>query len=138
MPSTLITAEGLPLHLHAWPCAAPRGTVLLVHGLGDHGGRYDHVATALNGWGWSVIAHDHRGHGRSGGARGRIDRDDALLTDLALVIDAVRTQHTGRLVLLGHSMGGLVASRFAAEALRPEPAAWSREVNALVLSSPAL
>jgi alpha-beta hydrolase superfamily lysophospholipase len=138
MPSILITAEGLALHLHAWPCATPRGTVLLVHGLGEHGGRYDHVAKALNAWGWNVIAHDHRGHGRSSGARGRIDRDDALLEDLSLAIDAVRARHTGRLVLLGHSMGGLIASRFVAEALRPRPARWSREVDALVLSSPAL
>lgn len=138
MPKTLTAADGLDLHLRQWLCGAPRGTVLLVHGLGEHGGRYDHVAAALNGWGWNVAAPDHRGHGRSSGARGRIDRDDALLEDLSLVIDEVRAQHPGRLVLLGHSMGGLVASRFVAEALRPRPAAWSREVDALVLSSPAL
>lgn len=138
MPPTLTTADGLVLHLHHWPCADPRGTVLIVHGLGEHAGRHAHVAAALNGWGWNVVAHDHRGHGRSGGARGCIDRDAALLEDLALVIDAARAQHPGRLVLLGHSMGGLIASRFVAEALRPQPAAWSREVDALVLSSPAL
>lgn len=138
MPPTLTTADGLALHLHHWPCAAPRGTVLIVHGLGEHAGRHAPVAAALNGWGWNVVAHDQRGHGRSGGARGRIDRDDALLEDLALVIDTVRAAQPGRLVLLGHSMGGLIASRFVAEALRPQPAAWSRGVDALVLSSPAL
>ncbi len=138
MPPTLTAADGLVLHLHYWPCAAPRGTVLIVHGLGEHAGRYAHVAAALNGWGWSVVAHDHRGHGRSAGPRGRIDRDEALLEDLALVIDTVRAQQPGRLLLLGHSMGGLIAARFVAEALQPQPAAWSREVDALVLSSPAL
>jgi alpha-beta hydrolase superfamily lysophospholipase len=138
MPPTLTTADGLVLHLHHWPHATPRGTVLIVHGLGEHAGRHAAVAAALNGWGWSVVAHDHRGHGRSGGDRGRIDRDDALLDDLALVVDTVRAAHPGRLVLLGHSMGGLIASRFVAEALQPQPAAWSREVDALVLSSPAL
>lgn len=138
MLPTLTTPEGIALHLHYWLCAMPRGTVLVVHGLGEHGGRYHRTAAVLNGWGWNVIAHDHRGHGRSSGARGRIDRDEALLTDLTLVIDAVRAQHTGRLVLLGHSMGGLIASRFVAEALQPEPAAWSRDVDALALSSPAL
>ncbi len=138
MPPTLTTADGLALHLQRWPCAAPRGTLLVVHGLGEHAGRYADVAAALGGWGWNVVAHDHRGHGRSGGARGCIDRDEALLEDLALVIDAARMQHPGRLVLLGHSMGGLIAARFVAEALRPQPAAWSREVEAMVLSSPAL
>ncbi len=138
MPPTLSTADGLALHLQHWPCATPRGTVLIVHGLGEHAGRYAHVAAALNGWGWNVVAHDHRGHGRSAGPRGRIDRDEALLEDLALVIDMVRAQQPGRLLLLGHSMGGLIAARFVAEALQPQPAAWSREVDALVLSSPAL
>lgn len=138
MPPTLTAADGLALHLHHWPCAAPRGTVLIVHGLGEHAGRYAHVAAALNGWGWNVVAHDHRGHGRSAGPRGRIARDDALLEDLALVIDTVRARQPGRLLLLGHSMGGLIAARFVAEALQPQPAAWSREVDALVLSSPAL
>lgn len=138
MPPTLTAADGLALHLHHWPCAASRGTVLIVHGLGEHAGRYAHVAAALNGWGWNVVAHDHRGHGRSAGPRGRIARDDALLEDLALVIDMVRARQPGRLLLLGHSMGGLIAARFVAEALQPQPAAWSREVDALVLSSPAL
>ena len=138
MPPTLTTADGLVLHLHHWLHDTPRGTVLIVHGLGEHAGRHAAVAAALNGWGWRVVAHDHRGHGRSGGDRGRIDRDDALLDDLALVVDTVRAAHPGRLVLLGHSMGGLIASRFVAEALQPQPAAWSREVDALVLSSPAL
>ena len=138
MPPTLTAADGLALHLHHWPCAAARGTVLIVHGLGEHAGRYAHVAAALNGWGWNVVAHDHRGHGRSAGPRGRIARDDALLEDLALVIDTVRAQQPGRLLLLGHSMGGLIAARFVAEALQPQPAAWSRQVDALVLSSPAL
>jgi alpha-beta hydrolase superfamily lysophospholipase len=139
-PSTgmLTAVDGLALHLRRWPSATARGTVLLVHGLGEHGGRHGRTAVVLNDGGWNVVAHDHRGHGRSGGARGRIDRDDALLADLALVIDAVRAQHAGPLVLLGHSMGGLIASRFVAEALRPQPSVWSREVDALVLSSPAL
>lgn len=138
MPPTLTTTDGLALHVHHWPRQAARGTVLIVHGLGEHGGRYAHVAAQLNHWGWSVVAHDHRGHGRSGGARGGIDRDDALLLDLGAVIDAVRAAQPGRLLLLGHSMGGLIAARFVAEGLQPQPAAWFRDVEALVLSSPAL
>jgi len=136
---TLRTADGLALHLRHWPAdAGARGQVLLVHGLGEHVGRYDHVAAALQARGWAVSGFDQRGHGRSEGARGVIARPDALLADLAAVIDTVRARHAGPLVLLGHSMGGAVAARFVAEALAPRPAAWSRPVDGLVLSSPAL
>lgn len=138
MTPTLTTADGLALHVHPWPRSEARGTVLIVHGLGEHGGRYGHVAQQLNAWGWNVAGYDHRGHGRSGGARGCIGRDDALLEDLAAVIDAVRAACPGRLLLLGHSMGGLIAARFVAEGLQPQPARWHRQVDALVLSSPAL
>jgi alpha-beta hydrolase superfamily lysophospholipase len=138
MMPALTTADGLALHVRDWPAAAPRGTVLLVHGLGEHVGRYEHVAAHLNRLGWRVVGHDHRGHGRSGGAKGRLREGDDLLRDLALVIDAVRGEHPGPLLLLGHSLGGLVAARFVAEALAPSPAAWLRPVDALVLSSPAL
>ncbi len=138
MAPKLSTDDGLPLFLHDWPHASPRGTVLIVHGLGEHGGRYGHVAAQLNAGGWRVLAHDQRGHGRSGGDRGRIASDDALLRDLALVIDAARAAQPGPLLLLGHSMGGLIAARFVAEGLQPQPAAWWRDVQGLVLSSPAL
>jgi alpha-beta hydrolase superfamily lysophospholipase len=136
---TLRTADGLALHLRHWPAdAGPRGQLLLVHGLGEHVGRYDHVAAALKARGWAVSGFDQRGHGRSEGQRGVIAQADALLTDLAAVVDALRPRHPGPLVLLGHSMGGAVAARFVAEALAPQPAAWSRPVDGLVLSSPAL
>jgi len=138
-PPTLTTADGLRLHLQRWPGpAAARGTVLIVHGLGEHSGRYAHVAAQLNGWGWNVLGYDQRGHGRSQGARARLRRDDDLLTDLALVIATARAEHDGPLVLLGHSMGGLVAARFAAEGTLAQPRPWYRDVDALVLSSPAL
>ena len=137
MESALTTADGLKLHLRDWPTAPARGTVLIVHGLGEHIGRYEHVAAHLNGWGWNAVGYDHRGHGRSDGARGRIQTSDALLQDLALVIDAVRRAKPGPLVLLGHSMGGMVAARFVAEGLA-NPAPWYRPVDALMLSSPAL
>jgi alpha-beta hydrolase superfamily lysophospholipase len=136
-PETLRARDGTQLHLQSWPLAAPRGSVLIVHGLGEHIGRYAHVARQLNGWGWQVLGYDQRGHGRSGGARGRLHQADDLLHDLAAVIDTVRAAVTGPLVLLGHSMGGLVAARFVAGGIAPaEP--WSRPVDALVLSSPAL
>ncbi|WP_326534808.1 alpha/beta hydrolase [Pseudorhodoferax sp.] len=113
--------------------------MLIVHGLGEHGGRYAAVAQALNQAGWDVTAHDQRGHGRSPGARGDLPAPDALCADLAAVFDRLQQEDDGQApLLLGHSMGGLVAARFVAEALAPRPAAWSRAVPALLLSSPAL
>jgi alpha-beta hydrolase superfamily lysophospholipase len=125
--------DGTRLTLRHWPTApanAVRGTALIVHGLGEHGGRYNAVAARLGDAGWRVFCHDQRGHGLSGGPRGRLRHDDDLLVDLAVVMDHVRTVSPGPLLLLGHSLGGVVAARFVAEARRP--------VDLLVLSSPAL
>jgi alpha-beta hydrolase superfamily lysophospholipase len=137
---TLHTDDGVPLHLQQWSAPEPanRGTVLIVHGLGEHIGRYAHVAAFLNACGWHVAGHDQRGHGASGGRRGALRRPDDLLRDLSQVIDVLRAQRSGPLVLLGHSMGGLVAGRFVAEGLAEAPAGWYRPVDALVMSSPAL
>ena len=137
-PSTLTTftaSDGENLAVQDWPLPesdAQRGTVLLVHGLGEHVGRYDAVARRLNDWGFCVRGYDQYGHGESAGPRGGLTRDLRLLDDLADMVDALRARMpAGRpLVLLGHSMGGLVTARFVAMNLRP--------VDALVLSSPAL
>lgn len=132
------TDDGLKLHTRHWPAPTPaRGQLLIVHGLGEHIERYAHVAAALNAAGWDVHGWDHRGHGRSEGRKGDIPDHDALLRDTARVIDAVRRPGTP-FVLLGHSLGGLIAARFADESLAAQPAAWSRPLDGLVLSSPAL
>lgn len=137
---SLHTPDGLVLHLRRWP-AAPEagvalGTVQIVHGLGEHLGRYEALAQRLNAAGWHVAGHDHRGHGRSSGPRGDAAGPQALLSDLSAVVDHLRG--AGRHILLGHSMGGLVAARFVAENLVPNARRWAREVDGLVLSSPAL
>jgi alpha-beta hydrolase superfamily lysophospholipase len=138
--ATLSTADGLQLHLHGTPPPAGprRGTVLLVHGLGEHGGRYAHVVAHLAAQGWATVLYDQRGHGRSTGPRGGIAAADSLLADLGLVIRHSRSQASGPLVLLGHSMGGLVVGRFVAEGLAARPAPWWLAVDGLVMSSPAL
>ena len=128
-------SDGENLAVYDWPLAdarPQRGTVLLVHGLGEYAGRYHAVAHHLNAWGFAVRAYDQYGHGQSGGPRGGLNHDMRLLDDLADMVDATRarTPEGLPLVLLGHSMGGLVAARFVAMHLRP--------VDALVLSSPAL
>ncbi|SCK62260.1 Lysophospholipase, alpha-beta hydrolase superfamily [Variovorax sp. HW608] len=129
----LRTPDGETLALQDWSVesGAARAVVVVVHGLGEHAGRYAHVADRLNDWGFEVRAVDHYGHGASSGARGGLPTVDRLLDDLALVIDDTRQTHPALpLVLLGHSLGGLVAASFVARGVRP--------VDALVLSSPAL
>jgi len=127
--------EAGPLALYDWalPPNKPLGTVLLVHGLGEHAGRYGEVAAHLHQWGFAVRAYDQQGHGQSHGARGAMLRPGSLQADLCRVIDDTR-QHPSLqgtpLILLGHSLGGLVVARTLAEGLRP--------VDAAVLSSPAL
>ncbi len=141
--------DGENLAMYEWPmetwqadeAAPPRAVVLMVHGLGEHASRYDHVARQLLSWGFAVRAYDQRGHGESGGARGSLASDALLLEDLAEVVDdtrqrARRLPHAGEpdaplpLILLGHSLGGLVTGRFVSLQLRP--------VDGLVMSSPAL
>jgi len=137
----LLTDDGLTLHVQHWPAdpaAGPaRGVAVIVHGLGEHSGRYDGLARRLAAQGFAVVGYDQRGHGRSPGARGRIARDDSLLADLSRVIDLARKAHPGPLLLIGHSLGGLVAARFVAEGVQAAAAGWARRVDALVLSSPA-
>jgi alpha-beta hydrolase superfamily lysophospholipase len=129
--------DGLNLALYDWPLPMrwrPRAVILIVHGLGEHAWRYDPLAQRLNEWGFAVRAYDQRGHGESGGERGVLPRDDQLLFDLAEVVDDTR-RHIAEpwscpLIVLGHSMGGLLASTFVQRNLAP--------VDGLVLSSPAL
>ncbi|HUR83128.1 MAG TPA: lysophospholipase [Thermoanaerobaculia bacterium] len=126
------------LHVITSNIENPRGTVLIVHGLGEHSGRYAHVIKLANDAGFNVIAYDHRGHGQSPGKRGALPKSTTLLEDLADIIDTVTVRP---LVLLGHSMGGLTAARFVAEGLQEhgeKPAGWHRKIDYLVLSSPAL
>lgn len=133
--STFTAKDGDNLVIQDWPLepgVAARGTVILVHGLGEHAGRYEHVARQLNTWGFAVRGYDQCGHGESGGARGSLPSDTRLLDDLADIVDSTRLRMAPGtpLILLGHSMGGLVVGRFVSLALRP--------VDGLVMSSPAL
>lgn len=135
------TRDGHNLAVLDWPLWAsrrPRGIVLVVHGLGEHAWRYNELATELNAWGFAVRAYDQRGHGDSSGKPGCLPQDDTLLRDLSEVLDDTRTSHCrhGRvpLILLGHSMGGLVAALHVAH---QRAAHNTVPVDALVLSSPA-
>lgn len=133
--STLDTIDQDQLAIYDWPLPEDkpsRGTALLVHGLGEHMGRYAHVAKHLSDWGFAVRGYDHIGHGLSTGVRGGLPSDNRMLDDLAKVVaDTRKTMPAGKpLVLMGHSMGGGVVGRFVSLNIAP--------VDALVMSSPAL
>jgi alpha-beta hydrolase superfamily lysophospholipase len=113
--SSLTTADGLRLHLTDWkPEATTRAVVCLVHGIGEHVGRYRHVADALNRAGFSLVGMDLRGHGKSEGPRGYIPSFDVLLDDIALQIDFAGRAYAGHPVFLyGHSLGGSLVLYYA-------------------------
>lgn len=126
------SADGLRLPTRAWlpDHDAPRAAVVLVHGLGEHVGRYDALATRLVAAGHAVHGYDQRGHGYAQGPRAQVRRFDDLIADLATFVASVRAWHPDvPLVLFGHSMGGVVAARAVqTEAVHPD---------LLALSSPA-
>jgi alpha-beta hydrolase superfamily lysophospholipase len=108
---TLTAFDGLSLFHQAWrPDGEPRGAIMLIHGLGEHSGRYQHVAAALVDAGYAVHAIDHRGHGRSEGKRVYVKSYDELMRDLGQFRRHIDAAEPGRpLFVLGHSMGGNLA-----------------------------
>lgn len=103
---------GARLHLRVAEIGRPiRADVLLTHGLGEHAGRYVHVATALAARGIRLMAYDLRGHGRSSGRRGDVEKYDDLLDDLRAV-SAQAPWSGGPAFLFGHSLGGQVTLRY--------------------------
>jgi alpha-beta hydrolase superfamily lysophospholipase len=131
---SLQAADGTELFVRDWLVEGARGGVVMLHGLGEHSGRYLHVAKFFNARGWSVRAFDLRGHGRSGGTRGDSPDTDggAILQDVQRMIDDFTVLTGSAPLLLGHSMGGLFAARYATAAPALSP------IRGLILSSPAL
>lgn len=126
------SADGLPLAGRCWePAGEPRAIICLVHGLGEHCGRYAHVAGALTDAGYAVLACDKRGHGRSGGKRGYIPSYDALMDDIDLLLAQASQRFAGKpRFLYGHSLGG---NEVLNHALRRKPA-----LAGVVSTSPGL
>lgn len=128
----LHAADGTALSVtdYLLPHADLRGSVVIMHGLGEHSGRYRHVAEFLNQCGLAVRCYDHRGHGKSGGARGDVIYGDPIIQDAQIVIEDFAAHFQDPPFLLGHSMGGLFAARLALAGVA--------ELRGLILSSPAL
>ena len=128
--STIEGARGRVV-VHEWPNPEASYVVLLAHGYGEHAGRYEHVARRLVAEGAVVYAPDHLGHGLSEGERAHCDDGEDFSSDLHRVAQRAREAHPGLpVVLIGHSMGGLIATRYA----QRHPG----ELDALVLSGPAI
>ncbi|MCW4355241.1 lysophospholipase [Hoyosella sp. YIM 151337] len=121
--------HGGSIYARSWDNSGAKFCALLCHGYGEHIGRYDHVAEALVDAGAEVHGLDHRGHGKSAGER-------VLITDYEEVVDDVHAlagqvnQRNLPVVLIGHSMGGMIATRYAQR--------YGDELTALVLSGPVL
>jgi len=117
--------------LHEWPSEHPRYVALIAHGYGEHAQRYAHVADHLVRHGAAVYAPDHLGHGRSAGERALVERVDDMVDDVEAMARKARDDHPDcPFVLVGHSMGGIVATRFAQR--------HGSQLAALVLSGPAI
>jgi alpha-beta hydrolase superfamily lysophospholipase len=126
-----MTGHAGDLHVATWPNPDARYIAVLVHGYGEHVGRYAQVAADLVAHGAVVYGPDHRGHGRSAGERVSIADFEPVVDDLHLVVQRTRDLHVGLpVVLIGHSMGGMIAARHAQR--------YGGALHALVLSGPVL
>lgn len=128
--NSICGSEGT-LAVHVWPNAHARHVVVIAHGYGEHFGRYAHVAQRLVVNGAAVWGPDHLGHGRSDGERALVRTFEIVVDDVHRVVSQARDEHRGLpLVLIGHSMGGMIAARYAQR--------YGDGLAGLVLSGPAI
>lgn len=108
------TTDGTKIFItNRQPAGAPKAVVLVVHGYGEHCGRYKHVMQALVEAGYAAYALDHVGHGQSDGLRAFIKDFDRPVTHMKEYLDRIKPQHPGKPVfVLGHSMGALISLAF--------------------------
>lgn len=123
------TADGLAQYRRRWVADSPWCAALLVHGIGEHSGRYEHVGRLLSDAGIDVLCCDNRGFGLSGGPRGHVESFDQFIEDLVAPL-ALRRELGVPVALIGHSLGGLMATRYL-ESDHPQP-------DLAALSGPAL
>jgi alpha-beta hydrolase superfamily lysophospholipase len=124
-----LTRDGLVQLRRHWAVESPRAAVLVIHGIAEHSGRYEHVGRFLADRGFDVVAIDQRGFGQSGGRRAYVKSFEDFFDDVEDQMAQVRTLGVP-VVMLGHSMGGLIALSYTLTS-RPAP-------DLLALSAPAL
>jgi alpha-beta hydrolase superfamily lysophospholipase len=126
----------IALQVHLWPVEDAKGWVHIMHGMSEHGGRYDHVAQKLNEAGFNVSADDHRGHGLTGkemGSLGHLANHngwDKMVSDQAEILAHLQQQWSQPLFILGHSMGSFLATRVVQRYAKK----FSNQLQGLVLS----
>jgi len=128
---TIASADGTTLSYRAWPKAGADVTFAVVHGLGDHARRYERFAQAMTRYGFGTFAIDLRGHGKSAGRRGHVDRWSQWTDDVAAFVAYVEGIAGGEVVPLGHSFGGAALLSTVLEHKVPR-------AKRFVVSSPAL
>lgn len=121
---------GTELYRRSWPLEQADANILIVHGYGEHCGRYEDAASRFNAAGYGVFSYDHRAHGNSPGKMGHIRSFNALVSDLNAIVETVKGEVDSDkpLFIWGHSMGGLVTTAFV---LRHSP-----DVTGVVLTGP--
>lgn len=120
-PTLVHASDGHSIAVYAWKASGqPRGVIHWLHGMAEHGARYERLATALNAIGWHLVAHDHRGHGASVSddeLRGHYDDENGwqkVIQDTAMIQAWIREKMPGLpIVLAGHSMGSFIALDYA-------------------------
>jgi lysophospholipase len=126
-----IRTAGARLFSRSYETPSCSGEVIVVHGFAEHSGRYGALVDHLRSKAYSVTVYDQRGHGRSEGLRGHIDRFDIYEDDLDAVVSHVRSRSLAtRITLIGHSLGGLIALRYLARG--------GEQVRGAVISAPLL
>lgn len=130
--SFTLQRDGVDLFVRRWedPGVERRWSFVIVHGHGEHGGRYAGLAEWFSSLGASVYAMDHRGHGKSGGQRGHADSLAVLLDDIDAVVQHAAAERGRPVVLVGHSLGGLLAVAFALDR--------GSSIDRAIFSAPAL
>jgi alpha-beta hydrolase superfamily lysophospholipase len=128
---TIASADGTKLSYRAWPKPGAEVTFAVVHGLGDHARRYERFAQAMTRYGFGTFAVDLRGHGKSAGRRGHVDKWSQWTDDVAAFVAHVESTVGGEVVPLGHSFGGVALLSTVLAAKLPH-------TKRFIVSSPAL
>jgi alpha-beta hydrolase superfamily lysophospholipase len=128
---TFIGKGGLEIFFQQWEVTNPKAILVIIHGLGEHSGRYGNLIDALQNRGIAIYGLDHRGFGRSGGKRGHVDSFMDYIYDMKIFVNMLKDKHPNKpVIMLGHSMGGVLALKYALT--------HAEDLDALILSSPGL